>query len=182
MMSPICRDMEKFGGHQSTRRTAAMASLNVGSGLRYQAAAFGRSGVVVSRARSSAHTVISENSPSSAAPAHSPAPRSRPRRAWPCLCRSRGRCRRHHRQADARRPGGTDDRATDCAWAWHVHGPGQEDPQLRRGHQDFGDQLIADSFVQQHQRVGAAGQAVRRGTVARQLSQVAAGFAVQDHG
>jgi hypothetical protein len=27
MMSPICRDMEKFGGHQSTRRTAAMASL-----------------------------------------------------------------------------------------------------------------------------------------------------------
>ena len=66
MMSRICRDMEKFGGHHSTRRTAAMALLNVGSGLRYQAAAFGRSGVVVSRARPSAHTVISENSPSSA--------------------------------------------------------------------------------------------------------------------
>jgi hypothetical protein len=66
MMSPICRDMEKFGGHQSTRRTAAMASLKVGSCLRYQAAAFGRSAVVVSRARPSAHTVISENSPSSA--------------------------------------------------------------------------------------------------------------------
>ena len=66
VMSPICRDMEKFGGHQSTRRTAAMASLNVGSCLRYQAAAFGRRAVVVSRARPSAHTVISENSPSSA--------------------------------------------------------------------------------------------------------------------
>jgi hypothetical protein len=59
-------DMEKFGGHQSTRRTAAMASLNVSSCLPYQAAAFGRSAVVVSRARLSAHTVISENSPSSA--------------------------------------------------------------------------------------------------------------------
>ena len=66
MISPIGRDVEKFGGHQSTRRTAAMASLNVGSCLRYQAAALGRSAVVVSRARPSAHTVISENSPSSA--------------------------------------------------------------------------------------------------------------------
>src|ERR1700743_842898 len=51
MMSPIGRDTEKFGGHQSTRRTAAMASLKVGSCLRYQPAAFGRSAVVVSRAR-----------------------------------------------------------------------------------------------------------------------------------
>ncbi len=27
MMSLTCRDVEKFGGHQSTRRTAAIASL-----------------------------------------------------------------------------------------------------------------------------------------------------------
>ena len=61
MISPIGRDLEKFSGHQSTRRTAALASLTVGSCLQYQAAAFGRSAVVVSRARPSAHTVIREN-------------------------------------------------------------------------------------------------------------------------
>ena len=43
-----------------------MASLNVGSDLRYQAATFGRSTLVASRARLSAHTVISENNPSNA--------------------------------------------------------------------------------------------------------------------
>ena len=66
MTSPGCRDIDKSGGNQITRRTAAIASLKVGSCLRYQAAAFGRSAVATSRARSSAHTVISENSPSSA--------------------------------------------------------------------------------------------------------------------
>ena len=43
--------MEKFGGAHSTRRTAAMASLNVGSDLLYHAATFGRSAFAVSRAR-----------------------------------------------------------------------------------------------------------------------------------
>ena len=43
-----------------------MASLKVGSDLRYQAAACGRIAVTVSRARPPAHAVISENSPSSA--------------------------------------------------------------------------------------------------------------------
>ena len=55
MVSPGCRDIEKFGGAHSTRRTAAMASLNVGSDLRYQAATFGRSTFVASRAAPSAH-------------------------------------------------------------------------------------------------------------------------------
>ncbi len=66
MTSPGCRDIDKSGGNQSTQRTAAMASLNVGSCLRYHTAALGRSAVAVSRARPSAHTVISENNPSSA--------------------------------------------------------------------------------------------------------------------
>jgi hypothetical protein len=52
--------------------------------------------------------------------------------------------------------------------------------------QHFGDRLTAHAFVQQHQRVGAASQAVRGRTVAGQLNQVAARFAVQearaDHG
>src|SRR5271166_619470 len=61
-----CRDIEKSGGHQSARRTAAMASLNVGSCLRYQAAPFGRSIWAALFAKSSAHTVIIENSPSKA--------------------------------------------------------------------------------------------------------------------
>src|SRR5208282_5213329 len=65
-VSPACRDIDKFGGAQSTRRTAAMASLNVGSCLRYHAAAFGRSAEAVSRTKLSAHTVISENNPSKA--------------------------------------------------------------------------------------------------------------------
>ena len=50
----------------------------------------------------------------------------------------------------------------------------------------FSDRLTAHSFVQQHQRIGTAGQPVRGGTVASQLNQVAARFAVQearsDHG
>ncbi len=58
--------MDKCGGAHSTRRTAAMASLNVGSCLLYHAAAFGRSAVAVSRTRLSAHTVISENNPNRA--------------------------------------------------------------------------------------------------------------------
>src|SRR6201998_126539 len=66
MVSSGCREMEKLGGAHSTRRTAAMASLNVGSDLRYHAATFGRSVFAASRARPSAHTVISENNPSSA--------------------------------------------------------------------------------------------------------------------
>jgi predicted nucleic acid-binding protein len=40
--SVIGRDIEKSGGDQRTRRTAAMASLKVGSFLAYQAAAWGR--------------------------------------------------------------------------------------------------------------------------------------------
>src|SRR5215210_5536483 len=62
-LSLACRDMEKSGGVQSTCRTAAMASLNVGSCLRYQIAVFGRSVVAASRAKPSAHTVIKENNP-----------------------------------------------------------------------------------------------------------------------
>ena len=65
-VSASCRDMDKSGGVQSTRRTAAMASVNVGSCLRYHAAAFGRSAVALARARLSAHTAISENNPSKA--------------------------------------------------------------------------------------------------------------------
>ena len=65
-VSAGCREVEKFGGAQSTRRTAAMASLNVGSDSLYHAAAFGRSAVAVSRTSASAHTVISENNPRSA--------------------------------------------------------------------------------------------------------------------
>ena len=66
MVSPGCRDMDKFGGAHSMRRTAAMASLNVGSDLAYHAVTLGRSAFAASRARPSAHTVISENSPNSA--------------------------------------------------------------------------------------------------------------------
>ena len=46
--------------------------------------------------------------------------------------------------------------------------------------QYFSDRLTAHSFVQQHQRIGTAGQPVRGGTVASQLNQVAARFAVQE--
>src|SRR4051794_3872155 len=65
-VSPGFRDIDKSGGSQSTRRTAAMASLKVGSCLGYQAAAFGCNRVVLSRARASAQTVISETIPSRA--------------------------------------------------------------------------------------------------------------------
>jgi len=40
-VSVLDRDMDKSGGHQSARRTAAMASLKVGSHLAYQAAVRG---------------------------------------------------------------------------------------------------------------------------------------------
>ncbi len=40
-VSVIVRDMEKSGGDHSTRRTAAIASLKVGSFFRYHAAAWG---------------------------------------------------------------------------------------------------------------------------------------------
>jgi hypothetical protein len=66
IISPGFRDMEKFGGAHSTRRTAAVVSLNVDSDLLYHAATFGRSAFAASRARPSAHTVISENNPSNA--------------------------------------------------------------------------------------------------------------------
>ena len=65
-LSPACRDMEKSGGHQSTRRTAAIASLNVGCCLRYQAVVFGPGVVAASRTKPSAHTVTRENNPSKA--------------------------------------------------------------------------------------------------------------------
>ena len=42
MISLLCRDMHKFGGHQRARRTPAMASLKVGSRLSYHAAVRGR--------------------------------------------------------------------------------------------------------------------------------------------
>ena len=45
MVSPGCPDMDKSCGAQSTRRTAARASLNVSSGLWYHAAASRRSAV-----------------------------------------------------------------------------------------------------------------------------------------
>ena len=44
-VSPIAqdvRDIEKSGRHQDMRRAVAIASLNAGSPLRYQAAMFGR--------------------------------------------------------------------------------------------------------------------------------------------
>src|SRR5271163_2594368 len=66
MVSVVCGDMDKFGSAHSTRRTAAMASLNVGSFLQYQAAAFSGTALVVIRASSSAQTVIRENNPSNA--------------------------------------------------------------------------------------------------------------------
>ena len=40
-MSLFFRDIEKFGGDQKARRTAAIASLKVNSDLVYQAAALG---------------------------------------------------------------------------------------------------------------------------------------------
>ena len=46
--------------------------------------------------------------------------------------------------------------------------------------QHLGDRLTAHAFVQQHQRVRAPRQPVRSRTVARQLNQVAARFAVQE--
>jgi hypothetical protein len=52
MVSPGCRDMDKSGGDQSTRQTAAMASLNVGSCLRYH------SGVWTKRRRGVPYQVI----------------------------------------------------------------------------------------------------------------------------
>jgi hypothetical protein len=51
-VSPPCRDVDKFGGAQSVRRAAAMASLNVKSFLGYHAVAFGRSELALSRAKS----------------------------------------------------------------------------------------------------------------------------------
>src|SRR4051794_21553265 len=59
------RDIDNSTGHQSARRTAAMASLKVGSGLAYQAAVRGCGAVVASPINSPAHSVTSENNPSS---------------------------------------------------------------------------------------------------------------------
>ncbi len=46
MLSEPDRDMEKLGGDQKTRRTAAIASLKVGWCLWYQAAGWGRTAVL----------------------------------------------------------------------------------------------------------------------------------------
>ena len=60
------RDMDKPGGRHRARRTAAMASLKVGSRLPYQAAVRVRTAPVGARASSSAQTATKENNPSSA--------------------------------------------------------------------------------------------------------------------
>jgi hypothetical protein len=65
-VSVIVRDIEKFGGDQSTRRTAAMASVKVGSFFWYQAAACERRFPPLASARPLAQTVINENNPSNA--------------------------------------------------------------------------------------------------------------------
>ena len=52
--------MEKLGGDHKTRRTAAIASLNVGWCLLYQAAGWVRTMVVGSRINPCAQTVTSE--------------------------------------------------------------------------------------------------------------------------
>src|SRR6059058_1526330 len=66
MISLPCRDMHKSGGYQRARRTAAMASLKVGSRLPYHAAVRGLTKTIGVRASRSAQTVIKENNPSSA--------------------------------------------------------------------------------------------------------------------
>jgi len=58
--------MDKSGGHQSARRTAAMASLRVGTHLGYQAAIRGATTPAGVRVTRSAQVVIKENNPSSA--------------------------------------------------------------------------------------------------------------------
>jgi len=60
------RDMDKPGGDQSARRTAAMASLKVGSRLSYHLAVRERTAPIGARASSSAQTATKENNPSSA--------------------------------------------------------------------------------------------------------------------
>ena len=60
MLSELDRDMEKPGGDHKTRRTAAIASLNVGWCLLYQAAGWVRTTVVGSRINPCAQTVTSE--------------------------------------------------------------------------------------------------------------------------
>ena len=66
MISLVCRDMHKLGGYQRARRTAAMASLNVGSRLSYHAAVRGRTAPIGVRTIQFAQTVTKENNPSSA--------------------------------------------------------------------------------------------------------------------
>src|SRR5215213_3342659 len=65
MVPWLGRDIEKCGGHHSARRTAAMASLKVGSCLSYQAAPCARRAAVGAAASWPAQSVTSENSPSS---------------------------------------------------------------------------------------------------------------------
>ena len=66
MISLVCRDMHKSGGYQRARRTAAMASLKVGSRLSYHAAVRGRTAPIGERTIRFAQTVTKENNPSSA--------------------------------------------------------------------------------------------------------------------
>src|SRR3954453_10341435 len=66
MTSLVCRDMHKSGGYQRARRTAAMASLKVGSRLSYHAAVRGRTAPTGERTIRFAQTVTKENNPSSA--------------------------------------------------------------------------------------------------------------------
>lgn len=61
--SGLSRDIDKFGALHSSRRTAAIASLKVGSSLRYQAADLGRR--QATKVGSAAQSVTSENIPNS---------------------------------------------------------------------------------------------------------------------
>src|ERR1019366_3772175 len=56
--------------------------------------------------------------------------------------------------------------------------PGSDRVVVQKQH--LGDGRAAHANVQQDQRVGSTGQAVRNGTVAGQLDQIAAGFAVEE--
>jgi hypothetical protein len=60
MYSGSDRDMEKLGGDHKTRRTAAIASLNVGWFMSYQATGWGRTAVPGFRINPCAQTVTSE--------------------------------------------------------------------------------------------------------------------------
>jgi hypothetical protein len=86
MLSEFDRDMEKLGGDHKTRRTAAIASLNVGGCLLHQAAGWGRTtvlGFCISPCPSPAIPRATRAEPRAVSPRRSPASRVR---AAPVSC------------------------------------------------------------------------------------------------